>query len=326
MRKNLGIWKTWQPMDGGGLHGVQLCILQRAMKMLTPQGRVVYSKCSLNPVENEANIACALRNNQDFRLVDVSVKLPALHQHPGLTAWRPTDKSLCTTYNPYDTFMKTCTGGDMVKAKMSRGHWPPEDVEKLEMPADIPSPAGHGRVICRGARTQENGGRGGRGSRGTVEELKREADDSAEIPEPKKPRLDADGVAPKVEDIAAKVEDVAAKAEEAPKAPAPPPPSPLCPPFHSFTYFFLLHRHGRGSDRKQHLDPAYSAPAPASTSARNPVSGTVSGTWVRTDCFGGGGGGSRLRDFFLLSVIVLFLCFLPVGLHRTFLGGKFATL
>ncbi|KAF8217904.1 hypothetical protein K438DRAFT_1952768 [Mycena galopus ATCC 62051] len=131
MRKNLGIW---QPMDGNGLHVLQLRILQRAMKMLAPQGRIVYSACSLNPVENEAVIACALRNNPDFRLVDMSVKLPALHRRPRLTAWKPTDKSLCTTYDTYDTFMKTCTESDTVKAKMLRGHWPPEDVEKLELP------------------------------------------------------------------------------------------------------------------------------------------------------------------------------------------------
>jgi multisite-specific tRNA:(cytosine-C5)-methyltransferase len=67
MRKNLGIWKTWQPMDGNGLHGLQLRILQRAMKMLAPQGRIVYSTCSLNPVENEAVVAGALRSNPGER-------------------------------------------------------------------------------------------------------------------------------------------------------------------------------------------------------------------------------------------------------------------
>ncbi|KAF8207412.1 S-adenosyl-L-methionine-dependent methyltransferase [Mycena galopus ATCC 62051] len=79
MRKNLGIWKTWQPMDGNGLHELQLHILQRAMKMLAPQGRVVYSKCSLNPVENEADIACALRSEEQPRFAscgDVAGRWP----------------------------------------------------------------------------------------------------------------------------------------------------------------------------------------------------------------------------------------------------------
>jgi multisite-specific tRNA:(cytosine-C5)-methyltransferase len=80
IRKNMGIWKSWQPMDGNGLHGyvqsnqccaileanhalfrsLQVRILQRAMNMLKADGRIVYSTCSLNPVENEAVVAEAL--------------------------------------------------------------------------------------------------------------------------------------------------------------------------------------------------------------------------------------------------------------------------
>lgn len=44
-------------------NSLQTRILQRAMRMLEPDGRIVYSTCSLNPVENEAVIAAALNSN-----------------------------------------------------------------------------------------------------------------------------------------------------------------------------------------------------------------------------------------------------------------------
>ncbi|KAJ7442499.1 S-adenosyl-L-methionine-dependent methyltransferase [Mycena galericulata] len=191
MRKNLGIWKTWQPMDGNGLHGLQLRILQRAMKLLAPNGRIVYSTCSLNPVENEAVVACALKTNPEFHLVDVSAKLPALQRRSGLTSWRPTDRSLTTTYDTYDTFLRTCAEGDIVKGKMTRGHWPPEDVETLNLP----------RCIRIYPHLQDTGGffvavleRTGEAPP-PPREKKREADhedESAESPESKKPRLDGE--------------------------------------------------------------------------------------------------------------------------------------
>ena len=43
------------------LSSLQLRILQRAMRMLRQGGRIVYSTCSMNPVEDEAVVAEALR-------------------------------------------------------------------------------------------------------------------------------------------------------------------------------------------------------------------------------------------------------------------------
>ncbi|KAF8634819.1 hypothetical protein AX17_004071 [Amanita inopinata Kibby_2008] len=133
MRKNIGIWKSWQPGDANGLHNLQVRILQRAMKLLQAGGRIVYSTCSLNPVENEAVVAEALNANTDFELVNVSDKLPELKRRPGLTSWRPTvSRNAEVTYQSYIEFVGAPIE-PMLKSKLSEGHWPPTNVEQLNL-------------------------------------------------------------------------------------------------------------------------------------------------------------------------------------------------
>ena len=54
------------------LISLQVRILLRAMNMLKHDGRIVYSTCSLNPVENEAVIAEALRINPGMGIIPKS--------------------------------------------------------------------------------------------------------------------------------------------------------------------------------------------------------------------------------------------------------------
>ncbi|KAF5380127.1 hypothetical protein D9615_006115 [Tricholomella constricta] len=187
MRKNLGIWKNWQPMDGNGLHGLQVRILQRAMKLLKPEGRIVYSTCSLNPVENEAVLTAALKSNPDFYLVDVSSMLPALKRRPGLSSWRPSvDRSINTAYATYEEFQASQFANDNPNTKLTEGHWPPKDVERYDLPRSMriyPHLQDTGgffvAVLERRAQTDMN-----------ANEKKREASYSEELPETKKPRLE----------------------------------------------------------------------------------------------------------------------------------------
>jgi multisite-specific tRNA:(cytosine-C5)-methyltransferase len=89
MRKNLEIWTKWLPSDGNSLHIVQLRILDRAMNLLKPGGRLVYSTCSFNPAENESVVAAALNAHPgEFTIVDVADQLPGLKRRPGVSSWK----------------------------------------------------------------------------------------------------------------------------------------------------------------------------------------------------------------------------------------------
>ncbi|KAG8216542.1 S-adenosyl-L-methionine-dependent methyltransferase [Butyriboletus roseoflavus] len=134
LRKNIGIWKRWQPLDGNGLHGLQVRILERAMSMLEPDGRIVYSTCSLNPVENEAVIAAALNSHPEFELVDVSSRLPELIRRPGIAHWSPTVGRLIDTSHPsWAAYIETIPEDQRAGSKMLETHWPPSNVGALNL-------------------------------------------------------------------------------------------------------------------------------------------------------------------------------------------------
>ena len=51
-RKNPDVWRRWRPSAGLELHKLQVSLLNRAIDVLQPGGIVVYSTCSIDPVEN----------------------------------------------------------------------------------------------------------------------------------------------------------------------------------------------------------------------------------------------------------------------------------
>lgn len=57
MRKAPDIWRRWNIGSGNGLHSLQLRIALRACELLRVGGRLVYSTCTFNPIEDEAVVA-----------------------------------------------------------------------------------------------------------------------------------------------------------------------------------------------------------------------------------------------------------------------------
>lgn len=94
MRKNVNVWKDFTIGDGLGLHPLQINILVRGLQLLKDGGRLVYSTCSLNPIENEAVVAEALRKFPHCSLVDVSFQLPNLVRRSGVLNWKVYNKEM----------------------------------------------------------------------------------------------------------------------------------------------------------------------------------------------------------------------------------------
>lgn len=92
-RKNIMIWREWCIGNGLGLHRLQLNILLRGIQLLKEGGRLVYSTCSLNPIEDEAVVTAALKKmGGQVRTVDCSSELPNLIRKGGLTHWKVYNK------------------------------------------------------------------------------------------------------------------------------------------------------------------------------------------------------------------------------------------
>ena len=137
VRKNLEIWRTWTPQNGLGLHTVQTRILVRALQMLKVGGRVVYSTCSMNPIEDEAVLVAAIDRcggPEKVKLVDCNDKLTGLQRYPGLRKWSVMDRNgdLWDTYADVEAGRKS--KDDIATAKLSPSMFPPTELDLQELP------------------------------------------------------------------------------------------------------------------------------------------------------------------------------------------------
>ena len=93
LRKNRALLRDWNVSRANSLHCLQLKILKRAVQLLRHDGMVLYSTCSINPIENEAVVrSCLLHFGSAVELCVIEDDLLAAFSdggvHPGLTTWR----------------------------------------------------------------------------------------------------------------------------------------------------------------------------------------------------------------------------------------------
>jgi len=141
LRKNVNLWKDWTPGNALGLHLTQVRILVRALQLLKVGGKVVYSTCSMNPVENEAVVAAAIDRCgglDNVGIVDCSSSLPGLKRYPGMNAWKIIDKSgrIWSSWEEVQKFVKESKEG-VVPGRLVETMFPqPEGPDGQSMPLD----------------------------------------------------------------------------------------------------------------------------------------------------------------------------------------------
>ena len=135
MRKNLEIWSKWTPSNGLGLHATQVRILVRALQMLKVGGRVIYSTCSMNPVEDEAVVAAAIERcggSDIVGIMETEDHLPGLERYPGLKQWKVMDKAGRTWDNYESVLRHKDETGEQGFGRLNEGMFPP----KIDLPLE----------------------------------------------------------------------------------------------------------------------------------------------------------------------------------------------
>ncbi|GAP82623.1 putative nol1 nop2 sun family protein [Rosellinia necatrix] len=139
LRKNADLWKNWQPGNALGLHATQSRILVRALQLLKVGGRVVFSTCSMNPVENESIVVSAIERcggPDVVEIIDCKDRLPLLERYPGMHQWQIMDKS-GKIWNSWEEVQQHVLNGGQAPGKIAQTMFPRPDTSNCSgLPLD----------------------------------------------------------------------------------------------------------------------------------------------------------------------------------------------
>lgn len=89
VRKDKNVGARWKPNSSQAKHGLQKAILKRGLQLLKVGGTLVYSTCSMSPIEDEAVISSAIAEigADKVEIADVSSMFPELKRCRGFSKW-----------------------------------------------------------------------------------------------------------------------------------------------------------------------------------------------------------------------------------------------
>ncbi|ANQ05903.1 Uncharacterized protein PCOAH_00000320 [Plasmodium coatneyi] len=120
LRKDRNIWLNWNPYNAYNLFQMQVSILKRSIELTKEGGNIVYSTCSLNPIENEA-VICevfnSVENRNCLKLINFGNELiDKLNFKPGLNEWKVMmDDQWFDTYEQYCNYLQSREHGKYKK-------------------------------------------------------------------------------------------------------------------------------------------------------------------------------------------------------------------